>query len=122
MNRIERFVILRTIDFLWKDHLTMMDELREAVKLRAYGQKDPLTEYKREGHSAFRELMVVIETEIIERILKVNTVKQKPTTSRIIIRRNVDVNEKNPQEKNIGRNDPCYCGSGKKFKRCHGKT
>jgi preprotein translocase subunit SecA len=122
MNRIERFVILRTMDFLWKDHLTMMEELREAVKLRAYGQKDPLTEYKREGHRAFRELMAVIETEIIERILKVNVVKQKPPTSRIIIRRNVDVNEKKPQEKNIGRNDPCYCGSGKKFKKCHGKN
>ncbi len=122
MNRIERFVILRTMDFLWKDHLTMMDELREAVKLRAYGQKDPLTEYKREGHRAFRELMVIIETEIIERILKVSVVKQKPATSRIVIRRNVDLNEKKPQEKNIGRNDPCYCGSGKKFKKCHGRS
>jgi len=121
MNRIERFVILRTMDFLWKDHLTMMDELREAVKLRAYGQKDPLTEYKREGHGAFRELMTNIEAEIIERILKVNVVKQKPSTSRIIIRRNVDVNEKSAENKNVGRNDPCYCGSGKKFKKCHGK-
>lgn len=122
MNKIERFVILRTMDFLWKDHLTMMDELREAVKLRAYGQKDPLTEYKREGHRAFRELMIIIETEIIERILKVSVVKQKPATSRIVIRRNVDLNEKKPQEKNIGRNDPCYCGSGKKFKKCHGRS
>jgi preprotein translocase subunit SecA len=121
MNKIERFVILRTMDFLWKDHLTMMDELREAVKLRAYGQKDPLTEYKREGHGAFRELMVNIEAEIIERILKVNVVKQRPSASRIIIRRNVDVNEKKAEEKNIGRNDPCPCGSGKKFKKCHGK-
>jgi preprotein translocase subunit SecA len=121
MNKIERFVILRTMDFLWKDHLTMMDELREAVKLRAYGQKDPLTEYKREGHGAFRELMVNIESEIIERILKVNVVRQKPSTSRIIIRRNVDVNEKGVENKNIGRNDLCPCGSGKKFKKCHGK-
>jgi preprotein translocase subunit SecA len=120
MSKIERFVILRTMDFLWKDHLTMMDELREAVKLRAYGQKDPLTEYKREGHGAFRELMINIETEIIERILKVKVARQRPNAPRIIIRKNIEENS-GSDKKNIGRNSPCYCGSGKKFKKCHGR-
>ncbi len=119
MNRIDRFVVLRTMDFLWKDHLTMMEELREAVKLRAYGQKDPLTEYKREGHQAFRNLMVNIEIEIIERISKVNVVKQRSTPQRIVIRKNIET--KKDGFKDVKRNDPCPCGSGKKYKKCHGK-
>ncbi len=121
MRNIERFVILRTLDFLWKDHLTMMDELREAVRLRAYGQKDPLVEYKREGHKAFQDLMVNIEVEIAERILRVKKSEKKSISPRIMIKRNVEPQEKKAEEKNVGRNDPCPCGSGKKYKKCHGK-
>ncbi len=121
MNNIERFVILRTMDFLWKDHLTMMEELREAVRLRAYGQKDPLTEYKREGHRAFKELMVNIELEISERILRVNIARTRPNTQRIVIRKNVESENSDSGKKKTKRNDPCFCGSGKKYKRCHGK-
>ncbi len=120
MHNIERFVVLRTMDFLWKDHLTMMEELREAVKLRAYGQKNPLVEYKREGHGAFRELMVNIENEILERIMKVSVARRVPTNQRIIIKRNIEPSKGAIQNKNVGRNDPCPCGSGKKFKKCHG--
>ncbi len=119
LRDIERVVILRTIDFLWKDHLTMMDELREAVRLRAYGQKDPLTEYKREGHKAFQELMVHIEEEIADRILKVKKAKPRQTT-RLVINSNVPTSE-SKKFKSVGRNDLCPCGSGKKYKKCHGK-
>ncbi len=128
IKNIEKFVILKTMDFLWKDHLTMMEELREAVRLRAYGQKDPLTEYKREGHGAFRQLMINIENEIIERILKVNVPKTATDRNRIIIRRNIQPERKNIQKKNVGRNDPCPCGAKKedgkplKYKHCHGKN
>lgn len=121
LRNLEKFVTLRTMDFLWKDHLTMMDELRESVRLRAYGQKDPLTEYKREGHQAFRNLMENIEFEIAERVVKIRTVKKRPTGQRIVIRRNVPQSEKGSRIKKVGRNDPCPCGSGKKYKKCCGK-
>ena len=121
MRNIERFVILRTMDFLWKDHLTMMEELREAVKLRAYGQKNPLVEYKREGHKAFQDLMVNIEYEISERVLKVKKAEKRTVGPRIVIKRNVEPEKKGFQEKDVKRNDPCPCGSGKKYKKCHGK-
>ncbi len=127
LRKIEKFVILRTMDFLWKDHLTMMDELREAVRLRAYGQKDPLTEYKREGHKAFKDLMVNIEIEVIERILKVNVPKARPAGQRLIIRKRNDSGRKGIKIKKVGRNEPCPCGAKKedgnplKYKNCHGK-
>ncbi len=121
MRNIERFVILRTMDFLWKDHLTMMEELRDAVKLRAYGQKNPLVEYKREGHKAFQDLMVNIEYEITERVLRVKKAKKRTVGPRIVVKRNVEPEKKDFQGKNVKRNDPCPCGSGKKYKKCHGK-
>jgi preprotein translocase subunit SecA len=115
------------MDFLWKDHLTMMDELREAVKLRAYGQKDPLTEYKKDGHLAFRELMQTIETEIADRILKVRMAKTKPISQRIVVRENIIPGEKKVEGEKVGRNDPCPCGAKRadgqpmKYKNCCGK-
>ncbi len=116
MRHLEKYVVLRTMDFLWKDHLTRMQELRHSVRLRAYGQKDPLVEYKREGHHAFHELMGEIEREIAERILRVSSPRRiAPQTRRIVIR------DKRPSTGNVGRNDPCPCGSGKKYKKCHGK-
>jgi preprotein translocase subunit SecA len=127
MRNIERFVVLRTMDFLWKDHLTMMDELREAVKLRAYGQKDPLTEYKKDGHLAFRELMKNIEIEIADKILRVRTAKAKPMGPKIIVRENVITGEKKVDGEKVGRNDPCPCGAKRadgqpmKYKNCCGK-
>ena len=117
MRRMEKYVALRTMDFFWKDHLSMMEELRDSVRLRAYGQKDPLIEYKREGQHYFQQLMESIENEITERIFRVKTV-QPPRNPRFTIKRNVD-----PQQIKMGakRNDPCPCGSGKKYKRCCGK-
>ncbi len=112
MKKLERFVVLRTMDFLWKDHLTMMDELRESVRLRAYGQKDPLVEYKREGHQAFHNLMQNIESEIADRIFRVKKPKARAEGPRVVIKRK--------SEEVAKRNDPCPCGSGKKYKKCHG--
>ncbi len=117
MNSLECFVVLRTMDFLWKDHLAQMQELRQSVRLRAYGQKDPLVEYKREGHYAFRALMDNIESEIAERIMRVSV----PKKIRLDIPRVVLKNGSKNKEFRAGRNDPCPCGSGKKYKKCHGK-
>ncbi len=121
MRRMEKFVALRTMDFLWKEHLSMMEELRESVRLRAYGQRDPLVEYKREGHFYFKQLMESIEKEIVDRIFRLKNV-HNVNTPRIIIRRNIDPQKENKQGAgSVGRNDPCPCGSGKKHKKCCGK-
>ncbi|MCF7845510.1 MAG: preprotein translocase subunit SecA [Candidatus Pacebacteria bacterium] len=128
MRKVERFVCLRTMDFLWKDHLTMMDELREAVRLRAYGQKEPLVEYKREGHIAFKNMMENIESMIADRITKIKKAEKIRNSSRIIIRKNIDpTKEKLKNFSGVKRNDPCPCGATHpdgtpvKFKKCHGK-
>ncbi|MEA2092882.1 MAG: preprotein translocase subunit SecA [Patescibacteria group bacterium] len=128
MRKVERFVCLRTMDFLWKDHLTMMDELREAVRLRAYGQKEPLVEYKKEGHIAFSNMMKNIESMIADRITKIKKAEKTRNSSRIIIRKNIDpAKEKLKNFSGVKRNDPCPCGATHpdgtpvKFKKCHGK-
>ncbi|MDA3814893.1 MAG: preprotein translocase subunit SecA [Patescibacteria group bacterium] len=128
MRKVQRFVCLRTMDFLWKDHLTMMDELREAVRLRAYGQKEPLIEYKREGHIAFNNMMKNIESMIADRITKIKKAEKIRNNSRIIIRNNIDPEKEKLKSFNRAkRNDPCPCGathpdgSPVKFKKCHGK-
>ncbi len=120
INNMERFVVLRTMDFLWKDHLSMMEELREAVRLRAYGNKQPLIEYKREGHMAFQALMRNIETEVAERMLRIRAVQRRPVAQNITIRNiaNKIAKETIKKKKEVGRNDPCPCGSGKKYKKC----
>ncbi len=122
MSRLEKYVVLKTMDSLWTDHLTAMDEVRDSVRLRGYGQKDPLTEYKKEGHIAFRGLMENIESEIAERILRVRTVRARPINPKITIKRNVlPQKESESQKKIVGRNEPCPCNSGKKYKKCCGK-
>ncbi len=128
MRKVEKFVCLRTMDFLWKDHLTMMDDLREAVRLRAYGQKEPLVEYKREGHIAFNSMMENIESMISERITKIKKAQKIRNNSRIIIRKNIDPEKEKAKDfSGVKRNDPCPCGATHpdgtpvKFKKCHGK-
>jgi len=137
MRQIEKFLTLRTIDMLWMDHLDDMDHLRDSVRLRAYGQKDPLVEYKNEGHRMFQSLMSAIESQIVKMIYKVSLAKEprqdSPMAQARLVRgesssgvrenRPLDVTKSASQtgNKNIGRNDPCWCGSGKKYKKCHGK-
>ncbi len=112
MKRIERTVCLKVLDLLWQEHLSYMDHIRDSVRLRAYGGRDPLVEYKNEGHKAFGQLSATMEANIAENILKAGIVPQQPTNQRKTIESN---------KKKIGRNDPCPCGSGKKYKHCHGK-
>ncbi len=111
LRQVERFIFLKIIDSLWVDHLENLQTLQDAVRLRAYGQKDPLVEFKNEAHKMFQTLLTMVESEAARVLdgIKPSTQIKPPTVS-----------VSAPGEK-IGRNDPCPCGSGKKFKKCHGK-
>lgn len=153
MGRIEKMVVLQVIDERWKDHLREMDDLKEGIHLRAYGQKDPLVEYKTEGFRMFMELIGLIDTEIVTTAFKLFPAPSQelpirgPQRPPQIMRATHDsgmgmgfqanrepvpgasgsdpAKAGKPQPvqvgEKIGRNDPCPCGSGKKYKQCHGK-
>ena len=104
-SSVARFVALRTLDALWMSHLENMDSLRDSVRLRAYGQQDPLVEYKSESHKMFKDLLSVIETNIAQTIIRVG-LSQNPS----IVRQNQSVVSSGAKNK-IGRNDPCPCGA-----------
>lgn len=107
--------LVRILDMLWVDHLENLEGLRETVNIRAYAQHEPLVEYRREAHILFRRLEAHFETMVagsIFQILEVDLAKVKAAAEQ---------RAAPPEAKNIGRNDPCWCGSGLKFKRCHGR-
>ena len=110
--------MLRTIDMFWVAHLENMEHLRDSVRLRAYGQKDPLVEYKNEGARMFKELEGHINVYIANLIFKIGIQQMAPHSHLPTINVRSSTFDKNGE---IGRNDPCPCGSGKKYKRCHGK-
>ncbi|MFN7088798.1 MAG: SEC-C metal-binding domain-containing protein, partial [Candidatus Paceibacteria bacterium] len=114
MRQLEKFVLLRVIDELWIDHLEQMEYLRDSVNLRAYGQRDPLVEYRIEGQKMYEQLLKSIKYQVVNLIFKVGLAPQP-------IQQSQPLAVKPPSEKNIGRNDPCPCGSGKKYKHCCGK-
>jgi len=121
---LERFILLRTVDEKWMDHLDAMDDLREGVGLRAYGQKDPLIEYKFEAMEMFNTMIASIQADTVRNLFTVEIARQ-PERPRVTIEVGSQGAEpatphKNT-EKKVGRNDPCPCGSGKKYKFCHGK-
>jgi len=113
MRQIEKFVCLRVLDILWQSHLSYMEHIKDSVRLRAYAGRDPLVEYKSEARRAFLQLLDAMDADIIDNILKAGITKPQNQTQQ---RQTIIENKKEP-----GRNDPCWCGSGKKFKRCHGK-
>jgi preprotein translocase subunit SecA len=120
IRKIEKFVILNTIDMFWMAHLDTMDHLRESVGLRAYGHRDPLVEYKNEGHRLFKKLLEDTDFAIGETLLKAEF-KKRPAASE------PQAIEGKPKKK-VGRNEPCPCGkinpeTGKpfKYKKCCGK-
>jgi len=114
MRQMEKVVSLRVLDMLWQEHLSYMDHVRDSVRLRAYSGRDPLVEYKNEGHKAFGQLLATIDANIADNILKAGIQTQQKLTPQS---RAVESSKKEP-----GRNDPCPCGSGKKYKKCHGKN
>ena len=124
-----RELSLQTFDMFWVDHLEMMDYLRGSVNLRAYGQRDPLVEYKKEGLKLFKEMEESIENAILGTITKVEDKVADLSAQRDIenqalkitsVTDSENATSVKSQHSNLGRNDPCWCGSGKKFKKCHG--
>ncbi|NBX52158.1 MAG: preprotein translocase subunit SecA [Proteobacteria bacterium] len=161
MRKIEKQIFLITLDSEWKDHLHSLDKLRQGINLRAYAQKDPLIEYKKDGFNLYEDMMLRIEEQVVSRLAHVeisadisdeginliahspksktpksktfesrndpNIVNHKTTNS--IVPTSTIRNKTNPQDRNprdpqtwghVGRNEPCPCGSGKKYKNCHG--
>ncbi len=121
MRVLERLVMLRTIDNLWVDHLTEMDNMRQGIGLMAVAQRDPLVAYKREGHNLFQNLLSNIQHDVVHTIYRVGIVrKEAPQPAPAQVgggsKKRLKVGGKK-----IGRNDPCPCGSGKKYKHCCGR-
>jgi preprotein translocase subunit SecA len=131
LRYLERMIMLQVVDSQWKDHLLNMDHLKEGIGLRGYGQRDPLVEYKKEAFDAFIEVGDRISTEVVSRLFKIqiareSEVEQKlaPRPARLHYGRERGGSSAGPVVRNrkIGRNDPCICGSGKKYKKCCGQN
>lgn len=154
LRQVEKFAYLGSIDHLWIDHIDHIDDLREGVSLRAYGQRDPLVEFKNEAYSMFETLVDRIDEELARRLFRIGVARPQPEIPLEMARTNVDKSDstglisesadevakkgapafskasvsstngaggENVENsgKKLGRNDPCWCGSGKKFKKCH---
>ncbi len=138
LGHVYKMIALSTIDNLWMDHLTAMEDLRTGIGLRGYGQRDPLVEYKNESFAMFERLVAAVDDEIAHRAFRINITQT--VAPQMEVRRNVltntpesEVGEKAAKKasskkiktsddgstKKLGRNDPCWCGSGKKWKKCH---
>ncbi|MDD5289789.1 MAG: preprotein translocase subunit SecA [Patescibacteria group bacterium] len=117
MRLVERSILLRAIDMLWVEHIDQMDHMRTGIGLVGYGQKDPLVEYKREAYRMFNDLLTNIRKQVVYSIFKISITNNQQTTNNLQQPSAVDKNQKHK----VGRNDPCPCGSGKKYKKCCGK-
>ena len=127
MRQLERVIILRTVDDKWIDQLDAMDDLREGVGLRAYGQKDPLIEYKIEAHEMFQNMVAAIQEDVVRAVFRLEVVREErrrpvemQTSHGPVAANTTGPKQPVQKKKEPGRNDPCWCGSGKKYKKCHG--
>lgn len=128
-REFEKVILLRTVDSKWMDHIDQMDQLRQGIHLRAYGQNDPLREYQMEGFAMFEEMIASIEDEVAKYFMKAqireNLQRQEVVKNTQAVAGGQDGKKKvrKPivKSETVGRNDPCPCGSGKKYKNCHGK-
>jgi len=140
MREIERMIVLRVVDRGWKDHLRRLDELKQGIGLRAYGQKDPLMEYHFEAYNMFQDMINSIKEEVVKFIYKVRIKREEPrgisqirretpaplvsssTRGSSLIKAKKSKEDDQEKKKKIGRNYPCPCGSGLKYKYCCGKN
>lgn len=122
MRDIEKAIMLRIIDEKWMDHIDAMDQLRNGISLRAFAQRDPLIEYKFEAFDAFQTMVFSIKEDVVRYILRVRVV-EKPEERKMVANHGGEENVKKPIKvgKKIGRNEPCPCGSGEKYKKCCGR-
>ncbi|HLR03594.1 MAG TPA: preprotein translocase subunit SecA [Virgibacillus sp.] len=130
MHEFEKVILLRTVDTKWMDHIDQMDQLRQGIHLRAYGQNDPLQEYQTEGFQMFEEMVAAIEEEVAKYVMKAqireNLQRQEVAKNTQAVSGDDQENKKKSRKpfvkkERVGRNDPCPCGSGKKYKNCHGQ-
>jgi preprotein translocase subunit SecA len=136
MDQLMKILLLQAIDGQWKDHLLSIDHLKEGIGLRGYAQKNPKEEYKREAYSLFMDLMVRIRQEVVTKLFYVQLVHEEDVAqmeaeelerSRAALRGITGADEEaahrpvTRDEEKVGRNDLCPCGSGKKYKKCHGQ-
>ena len=137
MRHLERVITLQSIDAHWKDHLLAMDHLKDGIGLRGYGQRNPLQEYQREGYDMFVDMLGRFEADVVEKMYSVQIAAEQDVDRIEEIRRRrhqqmmaAQVASRRVEEApatvvkreadKVGRNDPCPCGSGKKYKKCHG--
>jgi preprotein translocase subunit SecA len=139
MSEVEKAVLLRSTDDLWIEHLDAIDHLRKGISLQGYGQRDPLVEYKREAYRLFHELLALIDKQVAQAIFKIQLARQMAEEDQRVGGQQIRLEgpaktaegtgsavrsaapSTDPMFKDVGRNDPCPCGSGKKFKKCHGQ-
>ena len=136
LRQLEKIIMLQTIDTLWKDHLLNMDHLKEGIGLRGYGQKNPLQEYQKDGFEMFGEMIHRIQEDVVQKLFTVEIARESVAAmaemeapqrpQRVILSHGGESAEpERPSAKRhsdkVGRNDPCPCGSGRKYKRCCGK-
>jgi len=130
MDHLIKVIMLQTIDAQWKDHLLSIDHLKEGIGLRGYGQKDPKQEYKKEAYQLFIDMIARIRQELVEKIFWVQISRQEDVEQmerqqrkqKMVFNLAADEAPQQPAKSDkVGRNDPCPCGSGKKYKKCCGK-
>ena len=134
MGHLMKVLLLQTIDSQWKDHLLSIDHLKEGIGLRGYGQRNPKQEYKKEAFGLFMEMMGRIRQEVIQKLFRIQLAKEDDVARmeaeqrrrRLVLNRvgGGEDHTKKPvtrDEDKVGRNDPCPCGSGQKYKKCCGK-
>ena len=118
---IEKKILLQIIDFSWRSHLQYLEQLRQVIGLRQYGQKDPLSEFKKEAFILFEGLLSKIKKDVIKLLLNLNIEVSSDRQNDNFQKENFD-NEADKSFQKVGRNEKCPCGSGKKFKHCHGNV
>ncbi len=128
MRENERVILLRTVDEHWMDHIDAMDQLKQGINLRAYGQNDPVIEYTKDGFDLFDDMVMRIQEDTVKYLYHLNIqMKPKEEAESNYSETNTNQNEiqgkpkQVSSKKKVGRNDPCPCGSGKKYKKCCGK-
>ncbi len=114
---IEKRIFLQSIDLNWKSHIQYLEQLRQVIGLRSYGQRDPLVEYKKEAFELFSNLLEKLKLDYVTILMNLKVVLE---TSQENEKKQNDISKQVSNNKKMGRNEPCFCGSGKKFKHCHG--
>jgi len=112
-KEIEKRIFLQTVDISWKSHIQYLEQLRQVIGLRSYGQRDPLIEYKKEAFDLFENLLIKLKSDLITVLINLSIIRESTES---IEKKEKPINLK----KKMKRNEPCFCGSGKKYKHCHG--